>query len=160
MEDIAREDGMSNDWDNVVLDIEQLAYNEGKADGVNDAINDANNDANNDSSYKSGKRLGYFKGYAISIEIEYYKVMITNVINSNSTSNISINDRERKRCDKIIDKINSFPITNDIDYDFDAKINEVRSLYRSLGSLVIPFDYTKPNDSSNDNKNKNISMEW
>lgn len=138
-----------NDWDSIVLDIESIAYENGKVDGINDAIND------NDNTYIAGKRLGYFKGYAISMEMTYYKVMILNLIDNNNV--ININDRERKRCDKILEKVNSFPKDNDNDFDFDTKLNEVRSLYRSLGSLVIPFDFTSPNDN---NKKGGTSMDW
>jgi hypothetical protein len=70
--------------------------------------------------------------------------------------NGNINDRERKRCDKIMEKINTFPFDNDNDFDFDTNLNEVRSLYKSLGSLVIPFDFTAPND----NNKKPVSMDW
>jgi len=133
-----------DEWDNNILDIENIAYNEGKNEGINDAINDK-------VIYKEGERLGYLKGFAISFEMEYYSTIILKLKNIN----INLNERERKRCDKILEKIKSIPIENDNEFDFDTKINEVRSLYRSLGTLVIPFDYHSPDDNE-----KRLSTDW
>jgi len=133
-----------DEWDTQILDLENTAYNEGKNEGIKDAMNDK-------EAYEEGERLGYLKGFAISLEMEYYSTILLK-----AKENANLNERERKRCDKILEKIKSFPIENDDEFDFDTKINEVRSLYKSLGKLVIPFDYHSPDDS----EKKELSTDW
>ena len=95
--------------------------------------------------------MGYLRGFAISFEMEYYLTIILKLVEDSK-----LNERERKRCDKILEKIKSFPMENDNEFDFDTKINEVRSLYKSLGTLVIQFDYHSPVD----NEKKILSTDW
>ena len=73
-------------------------------------------------------------GYAIALELGFMEAITKNCLAATDTT-----ERQKRRCELIIEKICSLPEHNDERVDFEAVLLDIRSLFKSLPSDVGPF---------------------
>lgn len=108
-----------------IVDFEGACFQNGKIDGIKDG--------SASGFYNDGKRSGFLKGMAIGFELSFMKKVA-------EEHSISVaNERQIKRCQNIISKVDAIPSLNSPDIDFDSSVQELRSLYKALATPVGPL---------------------
>jgi hypothetical protein len=97
----------------------------------------------------------YLQGIALSMELGHMKAVIIQILDKNQAE--SNFERQKQRYQTLIEKIDAVPMevrmSSDVDcfrftplsqnsdeVDFVALLHEIRSLYRSLGPIALPFE--------------------
>lgn len=117
-------DKMSDGWD-VVLGMEDEALHKGRKDGADEGAKAG--------FFDDGKRAGFMKAFAIGLEIGY-----SLKVAQNHCPQIP-SERQQKRCKVMMEKVESIPLLNADEVDFEQSVLEIRSMYRSLPFPVEPF---------------------
>jgi hypothetical protein len=123
-----------DDWDKVV-NLEAYAYEKGKIEAVVES-------QSHDEAYTHGRINGLQRGYAVAFELSFYATNIDKLLASLSAEehlsgrenpNLQLKDRLHRRCHQLLEKYASLPDNNRPDFDFEALINEMRTLYKLIG---------------------------
>jgi hypothetical protein len=117
--------GFNDAWDDIV-DFEKDSYAEGYAEGFADAAGGER------EMYHNGINAGFTKGYGVAIEMGFMLSAVEEFMKKNEGRG-----RHMRKAQQLIDKYTSFPECNDPNFDFEAAIQELRSLYRSIPTGIL-----------------------
>ena len=104
-----------SEWDKVV-NVEHESFLEGKLEAEGEV---------DEAIFQEGEAVGFARGYELGVEVAYMQ----HVLLSSSFSDKSANATKRKSM--LLAKIGALPSHNDVNFDFNVALAEIRSLFKS-----------------------------
>jgi hypothetical protein len=103
---------------------------------------DVNDDDNADSNHKKASKMGFLKGYAISLETNFYK----EIVKESSQSSSVQSERIQKKVRSVIDTVDKLGISNNETIDYEEEIGKIRSNFKAISSNMIVASFSKIKD--------------
>lgn len=124
------------------MNLEAYAYERGRDEAAAESQRD-------NEAYSNGRAIGLQRGYALALELSFYANHVQMLLDSmfiplleqqhpaGEQQQQQSKDRLRKRCAQLLESYANLPDNNDADYEFDALVNVMRTLYKLIGKEAV-----------------------